>query len=748
MFELDSVIKVYGEGSNAIHAVDGVSLRIDTGEFVVIEGPSGSGKSTLLQLFGALDRPSAGSVVFEGHDLALLPDRKLAELRLKTFGFIFQQFNLVPTLSAIENVETALAPLGGSKRQRKERALRLLDAVGLSDRADHLPSMLSGGEQQRVAIARALSKGPRVILADEPTGNLDTRTGQEIMGLLRRLASEMGQTVVLITHDPEIAAAAPRVVRVRDGRIVADASGAELAAQATTPVPAFGQVVQQQPVYEQAPAAPVPAAAPSNADQWIPTSTAPAFQGEAILHAEGVVKHYVTESDDVVGIDGVSLIVHPGEFVAITGPSGSGKTTLLNCLSGLDRIDRGRVLIAGQTVHDLNDKEQSHLRSEVMGFIFQNWNLVPVFSAVENVELPLLLNGVKPGEARQAAIATLDRIGLGHRLEHHPNTLSGGEQQRVAIARALAANPALVWADEPTGNLDSVTAESVMKLLRELNDDGLAIVLVTHDETIAEQATRRIYLRDGRLLKDMTRKDTIGRRNAPRASRPAARPQVDLRDKTKPSAKQAAKKVSVPQAQKPQPPKAAPQPRASKKKKRGGKQSFEAALDQIRESTEAIGSLAPETDWTPEPPLPGPPEPAFSQPPDFATNNEDPLTVAIPEVTEPPLPPRAHGMSKADRRAARRASRMGYQAREEAPIAFDPEPEFIPEPAPAPEPEPVAEYVEEVVDDAPPPPPAAPAPQPQPQPQRRDPSPQPRQTPSPMQSGMPEQVSYDDDFFS
>ena len=142
----------------------------------------------------------------------------------------------------------------------------------------------------------------------------------------------------------------------------------------------------------------------AKSDNWVPTASMPRWKSEPLLHAEGVVKHYVSieSHDDVVGVDGISLIVHEGEFVAITGPSGSGKTTLLNCLSGLDRIDRGRVLITGQTVHDMSDKEQSHLRSEVMGFIFQNWNLVPVFSAVENVELPLLLNGKKPdGGARR-----------------------------------------------------------------------------------------------------------------------------------------------------------------------------------------------------------------------------------------------------------------------------------------------------------------------------------------------------------
>jgi putative ABC transport system ATP-binding protein len=536
MYELHDVVKSYGDGASALHAVDGISLTIESGEFVVIEGPSGSGKSTLLQMLGALDRPSAGAVLSEGNDLATMGDGKLAALRLRTFGFVFQQFNLVPTLSAVENIEAALAPLAGSRKKKHERALRLLNGVGLADRADHLPSMLSGGEQQRVAIARALSKGPRVILADEPTGNLDTRTGAEIMAILRRLSRENGQTVVLITHDPEIAARAPRVVRIRDGRVVADASGKELieAAGAMPTRPTLPPIVTHTPAPVQP--APVASAAPAASDKWIPTADTPRWTTDPLLHAEGVVKHYLSieSEEDVVGIDGVSLIVHEGEFVAITGPSGSGKTTLLNCLSGLDRIDRGRVLICGHTVHDMSDKEQSHLRSEVMGFIFQNWNLVPVFSAVENVELPLLLNGVKTDDARQQAIHTLERIGLGHRIHHHPNALSGGEQQRVAIARALAASPALVWADEPTGNLDSATAESVMKLLRELNDDGLAIVLVTHDESIAEQATRRLYIRDGKLLADMTRRDAIRDRNR-EVARPRPQPEPQQRPEPQPA---------------------------------------------------------------------------------------------------------------------------------------------------------------------------------------------------------------------
>jgi putative ABC transport system ATP-binding protein len=221
-----------------------------------------------------------------------------------------------------------------------------------------------------------------------------------------------------------------------------------------------------------------------------------------LLEALGVDKLYRTGAETVHALRGVDLEVRDGEFVAVMGPSGSGKTTLLNCLSGLDSIDAGEVRLDGRSLHSMSDAERTRDRATSMGFIFQAFNLIPVFTAAENVELPLLLGGTAPSEARARAVETLTRVGLGHRTGHRPNELSGGEQQRVTIARALAGRPRLVWADEPTGALDSETAEQVMSLLHELNSEGLTLILVTHDEGIGANASRLIRMVDGQIISD------------------------------------------------------------------------------------------------------------------------------------------------------------------------------------------------------------------------------------------------------
>ncbi len=220
LYELDGVVKRYGTGNAQVTAVGGADLRVEPGEFLALVGPSGSGKTTLLQLLGAMDRPSAGRLAFEGRQLGGLGDGELSRLRREAIGFVFQQFNLIPTLTAEQNVAAALAPVRMKPAARRERARELLGRMRLEHRLGNLPSQLSGGEQQRVAIARALANRPRVLLADEPTGNLDSATGTEIVALLRALSAGEGLTVILVTHDQAVAGAADRVVGVRDGLLL------------------------------------------------------------------------------------------------------------------------------------------------------------------------------------------------------------------------------------------------------------------------------------------------------------------------------------------------------------------------------------------------------------------------------------------------------------------------------------------------------------------------------------------------
>jgi putative ABC transport system ATP-binding protein len=219
MYKLTGVTRDYRTRQRIVHALAGVDLTIVDGDWLAIQGPTGHGKSTLLQILGGLDRPTSGTVEFDGRDLAGLSESRLTKVRAASIGFIFQTFNLIPTLSAQENVETALVPLGVPAAQRRQRASQALAEVGLAERARHLPSELSGGQQQRVAVARALVKRPAVLLADEPTGNLDEGTRDDIMGLLAELWQDRGLTMVIVTHDSSVAHRARHLGLMRDGRL-------------------------------------------------------------------------------------------------------------------------------------------------------------------------------------------------------------------------------------------------------------------------------------------------------------------------------------------------------------------------------------------------------------------------------------------------------------------------------------------------------------------------------------------------
>lgn len=217
--ELVDVHKVYRIGNHEVHALRGVSLKVENGEFLTVMGPSGSGKSTLLHLIGCLDKPTRGKVFVKGVDTSKLSDRKLTEMRMRTIGFVFQQYHLIPTLTALENVELPMVFMGVPSGRRRRRALKLLEMVGLKGKEDRKPNELSGGEQQRVAIARALANDPEILLCDEPTGNLDTKTGLQVMDIIKDMNVEKGVTIILVTHNPSLSRYADRTVKIRDGRL-------------------------------------------------------------------------------------------------------------------------------------------------------------------------------------------------------------------------------------------------------------------------------------------------------------------------------------------------------------------------------------------------------------------------------------------------------------------------------------------------------------------------------------------------
>ncbi|MDI9610832.1 MAG: ABC transporter ATP-binding protein [Archaeoglobales archaeon] len=219
IIELIDVYKIYRTDFYEVHALNGVTMEVEMGEFVAVMGPSGSGKSTLLHLIGCLDKPTKGEVVINGKETSKLSDGELTKLRRDSIGFIFQQYNLVPTLAALENVELPMIFKGISKVERRKRAMELMRQIGIEDIADRKPKEISGGQQQRVAIARALANSPAILLCDEPTGNLDSKTGRQVMDLIKKMNKEHGVTVILVTHDLSLADYADRIVKIRDGRI-------------------------------------------------------------------------------------------------------------------------------------------------------------------------------------------------------------------------------------------------------------------------------------------------------------------------------------------------------------------------------------------------------------------------------------------------------------------------------------------------------------------------------------------------
>jgi ABC-type lipoprotein export system ATPase subunit len=541
---LDRVYKVHRVGDVGVAALGGVSFDVARGEFAAIVGPSGAGKSTILNLIGGVDTPTAGLVSVGGTDLSQLDTAGLSAYRRWTVGFLWQGTtkNLVPYLTVAQNAELPLLLAGvQSAASRRRRITDLLELMGLASRANHRPAMLSGGEQQRAGLVVALAHKPAVVLADEPTAEIDAEGADQVVQALRAACTEFGSTVFMATHDLIAASKTDTTFRLIDGRVRGpagrvslDASGRITLPQAAAsllgsaasevevelegdevrirrsqeavayrPAGSGGRVARA--VRSRAPAAMTSddtmAAAGVTGSASVTAPPTPGGRAEAsLLSATQVHRRYGQGGTSTVALQDASFHLAAGELVVVMGPSGSGKSTLLGVLGGFEAPDSGSVMWRGQSLADLPATEVARRRASEFGVVFQSLGLFPALTARENVYLPLLISGADPVSAAAAAAKWLRRLGLEDRAEHRLFELSLGQQQRVAVARALAPEPDIVLADEPTAELDQEAATVVIEALREVSRRGGGVILASHDPHVLLVADRVVVCRAGRLV--------------------------------------------------------------------------------------------------------------------------------------------------------------------------------------------------------------------------------------------------------
>ena len=510
--ELRDLFRVYPSAEGGVAAHQGLTLTVRRGELCVVLGPSGSGKSTLLRIVAGFDRPSAGSATVAGTDVAALGSWAAGRFRSRSIGYADQHYwrALAGELTARELVGVQLGLAGLPRSERERRADELLDRVGLGARRDAHPRELSGGEQQRVALCAAIAGRPDLLIADEPTGELDAATAREVLDVIAELVRSEGSTALVVSHDPASAERADRVVHVRDGRVsderaagaagdgaivvgrggwlrlpedllrsagIHDRATARVEGDAVIVAPPDGLRVDST----QAPTAPAERAASRAGTGACVDST------QALLEVRGLVRSF----DRVTPIDGLSATFAPGTLTVVTGPSGSGKTTLLHLLAGLDLPDAGEVLVGGTSLGQLDRSGRAELRRRSIAFVGQEAGLVPFLGARENVELGLTLRGVD-GDAQSALAA----VGLAEHAERPVAELSAGQRVRAALARAFAARPLAIVADEPTARLDAANALALGTLLADLaRDHGATVICATHDPLLIEQADAELSLR-------------------------------------------------------------------------------------------------------------------------------------------------------------------------------------------------------------------------------------------------------------
>ncbi len=498
IIQMQNVVKTYLTGEVPFVALDHVNLDIQQGEFLGITGKSGAGKTTLLNMISGVSKVTSGTILFHGVNnqsptpaipIQTLNEDKLALWRGENLGIIYQSFELMPTLSLVENV--MLPPdFSGAYHPivSKKRALELLELVEIADHAYKIPAHISGGQKQRVAIARALVNDPHLIIADEPTGNLDSVTADTILGIFEKLVDQ-GKTIVMVTHDESFVPRFSRRLQIVDGVVSSPAEN--------------GSGSTGQPATSSAPASEQERVSPDTAKTRIEINATPTVhhQKTPAIILRNVEKVYENAAGKFVALKSINLQLNYGQFISIVGKSGCGKSTLLNMITGIDHPTAGEVIIGNKPIYQMSESQRALWRGQNMGVVFQFFQLLPTLTLLENTMLPMDYCNIHPfSERPERAMALLEMVGLADQAYKRPVAVSSGQQQSAAIARALATDPPLILADEPTGNLDSRAADNILNLFENLAKRGKTVLIVTHDPSITQRTDQTIILSDGEII--------------------------------------------------------------------------------------------------------------------------------------------------------------------------------------------------------------------------------------------------------
>ena len=500
IIQMKDVVKAYTTGEGPFIALNDVNLAIQPGEFLGITGKSGAGKTTLLNMISGVSDLTSGEVFFQGSDngspgsavpIHTLNEDQLAQWRGENVGIIYQSFELMPTLNLVENVMLPPDFLGSYRPIiSKERALELLELVDIVEHAYKIPAHISGGQKQRVAIARAMVNDPDLIIADEPTGNLDTVTAETIFQIFEKLVDQ-GKTIVMVTHDVSLASRFSRRLHIVDGVVGTPPKNGS----APTASP---ESVEGAERLRDDPGALLDSAIPCDEVVFGKVETK---QDHPAIVLRNVDKIYVNAAGEFVALKSVNMQLDYGQFISIVGKSGSGKSTLLNMITGIDHPTSGEVIVGNEHIYEMNKSKRALWRGKNMGVVFQFFQLLPTLTLLENTILPMDYTKTYPfNERSDRAMELLKMVGLEEQAHKLPTAVSSGQQQSAAIARALATDPAIILADEPTGNLDSRSAENVLNIFQRLASQGKTILIVTHDPSITRRTDQTIILSDGEII--------------------------------------------------------------------------------------------------------------------------------------------------------------------------------------------------------------------------------------------------------